>query len=440
MTAPNHIAGGIVITGIFCSLWNINIFGNPIYTAVTFIGCLLPDIDHTKSLIGKAVYPLARWLSIKFGHRTITHSILFLLIITFTAYTLEHFQFIPTTDGKKTITIILFFSVFSHLLLDMVTIQGIPLFYPFYRNPCVIPANVELRIKTGNLKQEGIALFIFAFFALFFQDLFKNGFWLTYNRKFNDITHLERQFKNSNTLLNVKYNFDLFQKNYKGNGFLVYADFQQCYILGDTLIHLNEYRQGQTIKTLEPSKTKETLTILTKNFSNLQIDSVNQLLANRFISTGKIFANQKIDLVTKEELMSEIYFDLKNEYNLHFIESIKDSLNQAVFRDIQNIEYKIKLEEDALNYSNTKYYQSKTKLKNLKRKLTKKLSNFQINEIKNKIIKLENYLISAQPKQSKTLIKLNKQLNELKTKEVNPNVFLSGTISYFHLPKETVKK
>ncbi|MEO9513237.1 MAG: metal-dependent hydrolase [Flavobacteriaceae bacterium] len=440
MTAPNHIAGGIVITGLFCSLWNVNIFANPIYITTTFLGALLPDIDHTKSVIGKTAYPLAKWLSVKFGHRTITHSLVFLFSITALLYFLEHFRIIAIqqsiTTNAHPITLILFFAVFSHLLLDMFTIQGIPLFYPFYRNPCVIPANVDLRIASGNLKQEGVALFIFAFLAMFLQDLFANGFWFTYNKQFNDITHLEREFKNANTLLNVNYDFNMFQENYQGNGFLVYADYQQCYILGDTLIHLNKYQQGQIINKLVPAKTKEALTITTCNFSNITIDSINQILANNFVSTGKIFSNQKIDLVTKEGLQNEIYFDVKNEYNLHFIKSIKDSLNHAIFKSVQDIEYKIKLEEDALNFSNSKYFRSRDQLKELKQKLHQvgQLSNYEINEIKNKIIKLENYLSNALPKRSKTMVKLYNQLEELKAKEVNPNIYLSGSVSYFQLP------
>jgi inner membrane protein len=59
MTAPNHITGGIVFTGLFCSFFSINIFASPVFISVTILGSLLPDIDHTKSWIGKSVYPIA---------------------------------------------------------------------------------------------------------------------------------------------------------------------------------------------------------------------------------------------------------------------------------------------------------------------------------------------------------------------------------------------
>ena len=97
MTAPNHIAGGIVFTGIFTSLWNVNIFSNPYYLAVTIIVSLLPDIDTPKSIIGKPFYPISKWLYRKYGHRTITHSLLFCAILTLITYVFEKLNGIEHT-------------------------------------------------------------------------------------------------------------------------------------------------------------------------------------------------------------------------------------------------------------------------------------------------------------------------------------------------------
>ena len=202
MTAPNHITGGIVFTGLFCSRCSINIFGNPIYISTCIFCSLLPDIDHTKSIIGKAFYPIAKSISKSYGHRTITHSIFALIGITILASIIDAIYF-----NNSNLTLIVFFSFFSHLLLDMLTLQGIPLFYPVFKNPCVLPANPELRIRTGNLKQEGIALFIFSLMTIFMQDLFANGFWTTLNKSFGSITHVNKEFKNTNNLMEVTYNY-----------------------------------------------------------------------------------------------------------------------------------------------------------------------------------------------------------------------------------------
>ncbi len=76
MTAPNHIIGGIVITGLFGSFLKLNILANPIFNASTILGSLIPDIDYTKSTIGKIFRPISKYLNRRFGHRTVTHSIL----------------------------------------------------------------------------------------------------------------------------------------------------------------------------------------------------------------------------------------------------------------------------------------------------------------------------------------------------------------------------
>ena len=53
MTSINHVAGGIAFTGVFSSFWNLNIFEKPEYLIATVVFSVLPDIDHTKSPIGK---------------------------------------------------------------------------------------------------------------------------------------------------------------------------------------------------------------------------------------------------------------------------------------------------------------------------------------------------------------------------------------------------
>jgi inner membrane protein len=77
MTAPNHITEELFLQVYFVVFFPLTFFANPIFISVTILGSLLPDIDHTKSWIGKSVYPIAKWLSRNYGHRTITHSIFF---------------------------------------------------------------------------------------------------------------------------------------------------------------------------------------------------------------------------------------------------------------------------------------------------------------------------------------------------------------------------
>jgi len=74
MTAPNHIAGGIAITGILSSLMNINVFERVEYIVITIIFSLLPDIDLRSSIIAKIFMPISLIITKHFAHRTITHS------------------------------------------------------------------------------------------------------------------------------------------------------------------------------------------------------------------------------------------------------------------------------------------------------------------------------------------------------------------------------
>jgi inner membrane protein len=202
MTAPNHIVGGLTFTGIFAAFTDVNILEKPSYLVITIFAALLPDIDHTKSILGKVFFPLARWINRKYGHRTITHTILALAIGTIITSILEtNFG----TDGNY--SKLFFLAYLSHLIFDMMTVQGVPLFYPFSRNPCVLPANPEKRFRTGNLRTETMIFSFFTLSAVFCYPLMKNGFWMQYNRQFGTLTHLAKQYKITENVLEVEFSY-----------------------------------------------------------------------------------------------------------------------------------------------------------------------------------------------------------------------------------------
>lgn len=469
MTAPNHIAGGIVFTGIFTSLWNVNIFSNPYYLAVTILVSLLPDIDTPKSIIGKPFYPISKWLYRKYGHRTITHSLLFCAILTLITYVFEKLNGIEHTHYSQ----IVFFAYFGHLLLDMFTTTGVPILYPFWKNPCVIPGNVAYRFNTGNLKQEGIIFVIFIFSGAFMSNLFAQGFWLTYNQQFNDITHVYREFTKSNKLYKVDYDLHSFQKHYKGQGNLVYADWQQLYILTkDSLMHLQEGQQGLKIKLLKPIATNNILTTKRVNFSHITADSLNKLVDDKFISYAKITSTQKADVVTMERKIHDYYFELKNEYNLFFSKSLQDTIrfqtvvdNSEVNQRMKYEENRLKIqqqilekqtqiaqEENSIKINNEPYYNALSDLQNAKNQLENTTDSYEINELKNKIIALNKFLANSKARDSKSLAlmrvqlsglqsQLNKPFRYISNKKIKQNDILefTGYFEYFLLPEEKSK-
>jgi inner membrane protein len=116
IAAKRYFYGGIVIESL-----------------CVFLGLLLPDVDHPSSTIGKRV----KWLSYPvwafFGHRGITHSFIFPLLIVFAGhyYNIALMQWVAL-------------GVILHLLGDFLTPSGIPLLYPLktsYRAPITIPTN-----------------------------------------------------------------------------------------------------------------------------------------------------------------------------------------------------------------------------------------------------------------------------------------------------------
>ncbi len=287
MTTPNHLTGGIVFTGLFCSFFSVNIFANPIFVSVTLIGSIIPDIDHTKSLIGKAFYPIAKYLSVNYGHRTITHSLLFLVGICLISVFIE-----KNFREDFSISTILFFSVFSHLLFDMVTLQGIPLFYPFYKNPCVLPANPEMRIRSGNIRQEGVILFIFCFLTFFMQDLFANGFWSTINNEFQDVPHQIREFHKSKNALELEFDFDIYQQNFKGKGIIVQVENDVIFVLSkNEIFSIKKAQEGLKINVLKSTKTNKKLIQNKIQIDQISEEKLNEILKNKFLSQAKIYAN-----------------------------------------------------------------------------------------------------------------------------------------------------
>jgi inner membrane protein len=200
MQGFNHVAGGVAFTGIFASFTEVNIFEKPEYLGLTIFCSVLPDIDHTRSLIGKSFFPLAKWLNNKFGHRTITHSLVFWLAAIFLVRLVEIMYF-----KNAVYSTIVAFSILSHDLFDMCTKQGILFFYPFSKRPVVLPGNSNLRLATNDLKSEAIIFVGFISLTAFCMPLFANGFWQVYRKAFLNYKQLNAELLKSKDMLEIKF-------------------------------------------------------------------------------------------------------------------------------------------------------------------------------------------------------------------------------------------
>jgi membrane-bound metal-dependent hydrolase YbcI (DUF457 family) len=122
--------------------------------AGSYLGALLPDIDQPAGKLWQDLpygHTLGRLSNPFLEHRNITHSLLGFILVGFGLYYLT--QSIPDYWGVNawTVFVSLMLAYISHLVSDMFTEMGIPLFYP-YRGFFGIPPRPfqRVRIMTGK--------------------------------------------------------------------------------------------------------------------------------------------------------------------------------------------------------------------------------------------------------------------------------------------------
>ncbi|WP_414617878.1 metal-dependent hydrolase [Dyadobacter sp. 32] len=426
MSGTNHITGGIVFTGIFASFWNVNIFARPEMLAATGFFAILPDIDHLKSPIGKAFYPLAKWLDRKYGHRTITHSLTVFIPGIFLVMFLE-----KLLSTGFSYTLVFAFAYFSHLLFDMLTKQGVPLFYPFKRNPCVIPGNPDMRLRSSDLKTEAACFAIFILLGITCQNLFTNGFWNTYNRQFADLKHLHQENVQSETMLSVAYKFrNEAGKEISGSGRLIKSAENQAIIWDNN--QFIRIEKTDRIISLTPTRTQKMISTKEIFFSNISPDSLRKLLTAKPLITLKLQANYPFIYTKQNQPMESKSADLA-----YIVDPTFDFINKpAVAADTSTIEARrrILLYELASEYKRMSAIQSQRQnLANQITKLTTEINTLDLYEREKatkELQKLKTELANHQDAEDNTG-KIRLQLQALKAKpQAEPEpVKVSGYIN-----------
>ena len=436
MTSPNHVIGGIVITGLFGSFMNLNILANPWYIATTIIASLLPDIDHTRSIIGKIFLPFSRYLNRRYGHRTITHSLTILIGLSlFLAY-LEAI-FLHTSTYSK----IFFLAYFSHLILDMMTVQGVPLLYRFLRNPCVMPGNPDMRFRTGNIRTETSIFCFFLLSAIFLQPLIKNGFWTQYNRFFGTPKHLASEYNKSDDALYVKYLVKQGTEEMRGEGYCIEASENKVVLLEENRFKILD-KERYVIKETVPEHTGKQLQFKTIHFINISVDSLNQLVDNQDIKEMSLqssnpfrYYQNNIPSITKSfkgEYLDQIIFEeikettaLNNNHKItyhinHKIQTIQqqiESIKAAQAQQLSSYEQQLKkleyLENKIFNETDIVIKERLLKqIKTLKKIKIPKIDQQKIPELEAKIKELR---LSDQIKYQDKKMKLQNQTSSSNT-------------------------
>ena len=177
MLAPTHSVFGIFLTliilAVFGVQWGLH------WTIILFaiLGSIIPDIDHPRSVIGKIFLPISIPLERRYGHRTITHSLIgwaifsaiFAVLVLFVIWILG---FVPNfgfsfSDLAPRWIAAFSISYFSHLVLDMLNKRGSQMFWPDPGRD-VIPKNPKFRPESGSKVEVLIFLILLALMFLAF--------------------------------------------------------------------------------------------------------------------------------------------------------------------------------------------------------------------------------------------------------------------------------
>ncbi len=128
-----HIAFALLF-----GLWFFDKFnGNKIlFFSLLLISAAIVDIDVTNSKIGKKFWVFSKIFNFLFKHRTLFHSLLFAVILSFVVWFFFEQIWMPVFLGYS-----------SHILLDSLTIEGINFIYPFKQ------LRLSGFIETGKTKE-----------------------------------------------------------------------------------------------------------------------------------------------------------------------------------------------------------------------------------------------------------------------------------------------
>lgn len=134
-----HLMFSLLIGLLIFKYFNLNPY---VFIIVIVLAGSLPDIDHTKSKIGRRLFLFSWIINLIFGHRKLIHSIIFATFLSLAIRIFFGDYWAPFYIGYL-----------SHLFLDLLTKQGLQVFYPY---------NFKISgfIKTNGLVEKSFLLLL----------------------------------------------------------------------------------------------------------------------------------------------------------------------------------------------------------------------------------------------------------------------------------------
>ena len=386
MNAPTHIIGSYVFAGTLCSFTNVNIFENEYYITACAVFAVLPDIDTTKSAIGKIFYPVAWVINRKFGHRTITHSLLFIAFVWLSLFALFKCQMIPDANLIK----IAVFSTISHLIFDMISVSGVPLLFPFYKNACVIPGNVNYRFKSGEWKSELIVTGVCGLLCFPLQPLFADGFWTTYNRAFGTIKHVDRENNNTEFYVVCDYSYIMNAEAHTGEAIVIDSK--------ENELTLFDRRDVFTLNSENPQLkmiyARPRISAIEKRFEELQffnigLDSLQRLL-NGKLASGLIQSNVNVRYIQDAITYHTNFIKFNNRFDFQIFAN-PDSTKSTIRASIVRLEASINQSKQRHQADMEKYLEHINAIAAIEDSLkAESLTYYERNKMQRELIRLRN--------------------------------------------------
>lgn len=123
MRGKAHLACGIISGAGISAVCHFDILSSLLITGASAFFSLVPDIDHPDSMLGHLIKPVSKFIKEKIGHRTLTHSGLWLILYAFLLYRFYNTFLFPVILGAT-------IGFASHLISDTFTIGGVPWTWP----------------------------------------------------------------------------------------------------------------------------------------------------------------------------------------------------------------------------------------------------------------------------------------------------------------------
>lgn len=278
MNSLNHIIGGVAISAVAGAIADANLYESPALVVTAICAALLPDIDKPGAMAFYACPPLGNFIHRRFGHRTITHGlpVAILLSVVVAQCTPGNFGFFFASG------------YFSHILLDLLTISGVPLLYPFSDKIAVLP---ELAVSSKNPAAQWLYTALFSAVVVGSYSMAQNGFWQSYNQSFSTPRHVASEMRKTPNAVRVVWSVRRGSDTISGNSYAVEADDGKLVLWDDSTSFHRFAAPDYVFLKAEPHRTGTRQVRSDFHFAGISNDSLQALIDSEVILKIDISAN-----------------------------------------------------------------------------------------------------------------------------------------------------